>query len=340
MECAGRILKFICRQLGVLLAVGLLTIGLTGCYTQLETLDRRADTRSPRAEQADDGSTYAREYRREYRGNESRSNWEGEEASSYRYEYKYRYKYGAPYRYSHGFYDPFFYDPFWDDPFYRPYGYRPYGSHFSLSFRYGSPYYYGHPGSSWYDSPWGYGRYAGAYGRHYYGPNYHYYGAIGTGTTGQTRAQRPRGSTMGRGTTRADAGPSVDRSGSRTTSVLGPAKSSSSTGRIGRSTQSDGAQRSTIGRSSAERPDRVRRSSRTRTDRSIGRVGRSNSRDAAGNRTTRTRRTRPDRDNVSSGGTRSRTRSTRTRTRSKSSGSSTRSSRSERSRDRDSDDGR
>ncbi len=180
------------RHVGVLLVLGVLGVGLTGCYTQLKTVD--APDRQPRAEQTQTRTQqYADEYRREDRRGARRQT---EAQRTERYEYNYHF-YDRGVTYSRLHYDPFFHDPFF---------HHPYGSSFSLSFRFGTPYGFVRPRyyRSFYLDPFGrplygyrYGAFSSfgpAYGLSYGSPYY-----VGTSEEGiGGRDYRPRGGTVGR----------------------------------------------------------------------------------------------------------------------------------------------
>ena len=287
-------------QFGVLLTVGLLSVGLTGCYTQLQTADPAPPTATKKAPRTHESPakkkpTYAREYRREYRTDDSYADdyasygyddmYVGDDYE-YLYEYKYKYKYGAPYRYS-DFHFGRYYDPFFHDPFY--------GSNvrFSVSFGFGSPYYYHRPWRPYHSSFYGYRSYGySPYSSYYFGNQYFYYGDVEPRK--DDREYRPRSGTIGRGATSAGAADrrAVDR-GVRPTPTRRAIHSSSSGGRIGRTTRS-----TTTRRAPEPSPtDRGRRVTRTRPsdDGARGRVGRSVRRAPDRTQTRRTRTTRSDR---------------------------------------------
>ena len=79
MTRARRFFHVLSSQAGLVIVLGLLTVGLTGCYTQLETVDRSAQGGEKRAQKqtaqkqtpsdtrASEEPAYADEYRREYR---------------------------------------------------------------------------------------------------------------------------------------------------------------------------------------------------------------------------------------------------------------------------------
>jgi hypothetical protein len=290
-------------QFGVLLTVGLLSVGLTGCYTQLQTADPappRTTKKAPRAQQspAEEKPTYAREYRREYREQGGADEYYGSyddmyvgDDYEYLYEYKYKYKYGAPYRYSDfhfgRHYDPFFHDPFFRDPYYGS------GVRFSVSFGFGSPYYYHRPWRPYHSSFYGYRSYGySPYSSYYVGNQYFYYGDVEPRKS--DREYRPRSGAIGRGATSAGAADrrAVDR-GVRPTPTRRAVHSSSSGGRIGRAPQSV-----TTRRAPEQSPtDRGRRVTRTRPsdDGARGRVGRSVRRAPDRTRTRRARTPRSDR---------------------------------------------
>ena len=136
-------------RIGVIITVGLLTVGLTGCYTQLQTADPTPSTtarKAPRAQKkpAEQNPTYAREYHREYRTDDSYADsydgaygYDGSLAAEYdylyEYKYQYKYKYGAPHQYRSRYGgwcdDAFFHDPWYYDSWCGP----SHGSRFSLS---------------------------------------------------------------------------------------------------------------------------------------------------------------------------------------------------------------
>lgn len=307
MSRAQRVLTSVLPQAGLFVLLGVLTFGLTGCYTQLQTAESGRTAKAPPAEQSAqthsaDEAAYADEYRREYREGQVYDDGVGARYDNggyggdgygglYEYKYQYKYKYGATSPYNSRFDrlcdEAFFHDPWYYDSHCR----SRYGSRFSLSFHFGSPHYYGHHyrrgwspwSSSWYShgyGGWGHGSYAT-----YYGGNHYYYGDVDS--RDDDRTHRPRGGTIGRGAASADGRTSIDRSDrGRATQQAGTSR-----GRIGRSEQATETRRASIDRSATTRTEqgRVGRTERARTDQS-GRVGRSTTRDADRDRTTRTRR--------------------------------------------------
>ena len=316
MNRTAQRLRDVFSRIGVILTVGLLTVGLTGCYTQLQTADPTPSTttrKAPRAQKqpANEKPTYAREYRREYRTDDSYADgydaygYDGSLAdqydSLYEYKYQYKYKYGAPYRYSDyhfgRYYDPFFHDPFFHDPFY--------GSNvrFSMSIGFGSPSYYHRPWRPFYSSyHYGYGGFGySPYGNYYFGNQFIYYGDADR--PARDREYRPSSGTIGRGATRASdiQRRSPDR-GVRQTPTQRAVHSSSSGGRIGRSARAVDARR-TAGRTATDRTGRIDRARQLNDDGNRGRVGRSVRGDA---RDQRARSRRPAREDRSVRQTRSR----------------------------------
>lgn len=270
-------------QIAVVCALCVLSLGLAGCYTQLETVDR-GPTQGSLDQQAAEEPVYADEYRREYRKDESYADPDDGRTvladGEYDYLYKYKYKYGSPYRYrgssaNRWCEEAFFHDPWYYDDWCGP----SYGSRFSLSFHFGSPYYYSRP---YYSRPWGsyysswhrysYGGAYSPYGNHYFG-NYYYYGSVDG--SGSDREYRPRGGTIGRGATGTDRRRTADRSVTEGGTMDRSVHSSSSQGRIGRSARA------------AERRSAVDRGTRSSSER--GRVGRTTARER--DRVTRTRQT-------------------------------------------------
>ena len=241
------------RRAGLLL-LGVLSIGLAGCYTQLQVAD--APEKERRVEQKKE---YADEYRRENRRDARRAKKQRTRTLD-RYDYRiydYRWAYGGWH------YDPFFYDP-WDyDPWY--------GSRFSVSFYFGGPY----PRFS--RSFYRYGGFVRPYySTVYYGNQYYYFGDA-SGVDGG-RSYGPRGATVGGGVTAGDRRTTgrrsnADRSVSRSPRTADRADALR-TGRIGRSARADRT------RSSARRG----RSGRADRPRSSARIGRS-SREADARRT-------------------------------------------------------
>jgi hypothetical protein len=273
------------------LLVIVLSLGLTGCYTQLQTADRgasapdtrQAETRTPAEAVQKKKPQYAAEYRREYRDGPgvrydeyAYDAYGYEDDYEYLYEYKYKYKYGAPYRYR-TYFDDWYHDPFFHDPFYRS------GARFSLSFHFGSPFY------AYHHRPWRYSswhRYGySPFGPRYYTNNYYYFDDDHDDDIYGGRTYRPRGGTVGQST---DG--SVGRAiGSRDAAAARRAASQTTdtNGRIGRSVRGsnrdDTPRRATTGRASSDQP----RSGR------VGRATRPNrpENDRGSDRTVRTRET-------------------------------------------------
>ena len=260
MTYVYRFLPFALRHAGLLLVLGALTIGLTGCYTQLQVADTPEKNR-----RVDQKTEYADEYRRGNRRDARQAKKRRTRALD-RYDYRmydYRWAYGGWH------YDPFFYDP-WDyDPWY--------GSRFSVSFYFGGPY-------PRFSRP--FYRYGGFvrpyYGNVYYG-NQYYFGEA-SGVDGG-RSYGPRGATVGGGATAGDRRttgrrPAADRSVARSSRAADRAADRAAgprTGRIGRSARADRTRSSARrGRSSREadarrtrprRPEARDRSSRPRAER-------------------------------------------------------------------------
>ncbi|PSQ98068.1 MAG: hypothetical protein BRD53_02925, partial [Bacteroidetes bacterium SW_7_64_58] len=164
---------------GRLLILSVLTLGLAGCYTQLRVADE-PDHRNAHTKQADDGQTYADEYRREYRReNRGSANKQRTVADRQRTVVEHRYTYEST------FYDPFFHDPFFYDV--RRF-YPRHGSFFSFSLYFGNPHFHSWRHRLWYDSGYhsGFHRPFGNYylgnqyfyGDQYYYGNQYYYGDV------------------------------------------------------------------------------------------------------------------------------------------------------------------
>lgn len=241
-----------------------LSLGLTGCYTQLQTTDQdRSSSKASPARSADqtEEAQYADEYRRDYRDGVGVRYDDYAYADEYEYRYEYKYKYGAPSRYRTSFGD-WYHDPFYHDPFYRS------GARFSLSFHFGSPFY------AYHHRPWRYSswhRYGySPFGPRYYTNNYYYLDDDYDGNRSYSgRTYRPRGGTVGQGT---DGAAGRDNAGREAASARRAASRSTppdSNARIGRSSAAgERSREATTGRSAPDRTTRGRVGRTTRPDRS------------------------------------------------------------------------
>lgn len=273
MIYAERFLTYVLPRTGLLLVLVALSVGLTGCYTQLQVAE---ETRGTRASQK---QAYADEYRREYR-------------QEYRRETR---RNVTEYRYSVRLYDRWHHDPFFFDPWFGPYS-----SRFSLSIHFGSPYHHWswHRPHWWYHDPFFFRPYRPFFSGIYRSPFYRnpYYGSgfysPVPSYASNDRNYRPRGGTIGHSTSdggRRGASARGNRA-ARGSDAKTFARGESSRGRIGR--RSDDRARGARGSSTG---DRWTRTDRTRTEN--GRVGRRSSRGSRAGRSSRS-------SNRSSGGTR------------------------------------
>ena len=181
----------------------------------------------------------------------------------------------------YGFYNPFFYDPFFHDPFFH-------GARFTLSLGFGFGRY--RPYSSYYRF------YSGVlYPRYRYGG---YYGGYYSGYSGRyfarssRRSYQPRGATVGRRTAETRTVRTANR-GSDGTNTIGRSSTATRTRTVqGRGTSSRTASsRGTVGRSTQGARTQTGRSTGRATRGQRGRVGRSagtSSRTSSGRGTTRT----------------------------------------------------
>jgi hypothetical protein len=246
MDRTSRLFSVIGARLGALLLVGVVSVGLTGCYTQLKTAETARSERAETAHAADtapDGSGYADEYRR----NDRRPSQA--DGTGAKYEYQYQYKYGALIPYV-GYDDPFA-DPFYDSY----YGPRP---QLGLSVRFGAPLYayrpWRTPRSSWH-SYYGYDGWGGVppFTNVYYGDIY--YDGEGTpadrddrrtyrsrtstrsGIGRQPAAAPPRTAARGGERSRTEAAAGTREARTRTSRAGADDETRARSGRVGRSGQ-------------------------------------------------------------------------------------------------------
>lgn len=291
-------------------------LALTGCYTQLATVERdqtaaKTTTKKEAVHYGDSKKEAAWDlYEARREGRISRHVYED------RLYYLGQLHYGNPFYYETLFGDPFYHDPrfglgisrarfhfafsdlewryyhsgfgFYDPFFYDPFFYGPrFGVSFHLSFGY--PYYRHRPYYRHYYGNY-YGNYYGGYSPYYYSAGYYGGSFI---TRGTTRYQ-PRGATIGRGaTTRRSTGTAVRSSSERANTVERSTTTPART-RTGRSSDNS-TSRSASSRGTTERSATTSRSARSEqsTTRSassqrgrVGRSGTSTRNDEAGSRGT------------------------------------------------------